>query len=122
MKRLEKAYGNLNYKCKRMICESVIALGLIATIFISFLVDLSVVSVPFWLVHKFSDTEGLLLTLFTVQASVSTLGIALVSIINGSTNETIYGISITRYITKIKPVFFTHNRLIIINLIIVIGI
>lgn len=119
MKRLEKAYGNLNYKCKRTICESVIALGLIATIFISFLVDLSVVSVPFWLVHKFSDTEGLLLTLFTVQASVSTLGIALVSIINGSTNETIYGISITRYITKIKPVFFTHNRLIIINLIIV---
>ena len=40
----------------------------------------------------------------------------MVSIINGSTDETIYGISITRYITKIKPVFFAHKRLIILDI------
>ena len=70
MKNLKKVYGDLNHKSKRVICEGAIALGLITIVSISFLADLSIVAVPFWLVHKFSDAEGLLLTLFTVQASI----------------------------------------------------
>lgn len=121
MKKLKTMYGDLSHKTKRVICESAVAVVLVIMIFISFLADISAISFPRWLLHKFSDEEGLLLTLFTVQASVSTLGIALVSIIAGFTSETIYGISTSRYITNIKPAFFTHNRLIILNLLIVIA-
>lgn len=84
---------------------------------VSILADLSVISPPDFLVLKYPAPNDLLLTLFSVQASVSTISIAVVSIITGVTNETIYGVSISRYITSIKPKIFKHNRLIIASLV-----
>ena len=119
MSKDKRAFGTLSHRSKRMLYECIFVIILVVVLCISFLADISIITLPSWLSHQFSDVEGLLLTLFTVQASISTLGIALVSIITGITSETIYGISISRYITKIKPVFFTHNRLIISNLLII---
>ena len=116
MRKDKRTFKALSHKSKRIFYEGTIASLFIIAVCISLLADISIITLPYWLSHQFSDAEGLLLTLFSVQASISTLGIALVSIITGFTSETIYGISISRYITRIKPVFFTHNRLIILNL------
>jgi len=53
-----------------------------------------------------------------VQASVSTLGIAIVSIITGVTGESVYGISVSGFIANMRPRILKYNRLIIANLII----
>ena len=119
MRKEKRTFKTLGHKSKRIFYEAIGAVLFIVVVCISFLADTSIITLPYWLSHQFGDAEELLLTLFSVQASISTLGIALVSIITGFTSETIYGISISRYITKIKPIFFTLNKLIILNLLII---
>lgn len=75
---------------------------------------------PFeFLVHKICAEEDLLFTLFGVQASVSTLSIALISIITGYINEVIYGISVSKFISETIPVIFKHKRIIIVSIILI---
>lgn len=83
---------------------------------ISILSDFSIVSPPDFLILRYNAPADLLLTLFSVQASISTISIAVVSIITGATNETIYGVSVTQFITSIKPRIFKHKTLIIASL------
>jgi len=85
---------------------------------ISFLTDLGIVPIPNVFVLNIKDTESLFLTLFTVQASVSSVSIAIVSIITGLINEYVLGISISGFITHLKPKLFKHNRLIIASLVV----
>lgn len=75
---------------------------------------------PFeFIVHKICAEEDLLFTLFGVQASVSTLSIALISIITGYINEVIYGISVSKFISETIPVIFKHKRIIIVSIILI---
>lgn len=80
------------------------------------LADFSVMMPPEFLILKHESPADLLLTLFSVQASISTISIAVVSIITGATNETIYGVSVTKYITSVKPRIFKHKTLVIVSL------
>ena len=47
--------------------------------------------------------------LFSVQATVVTLSIAIVALISGLATKTYYGISVTKYISTLKPVIFKHR-------------
>ncbi len=84
----------------------------------SFLADLTIIPIPDFFALNINDVENLFFTLFTVQASVSTVSIAIVSIITGLINEYVLGISISGFITNLKPKLFKHNRLIITNLLV----
>ena len=99
-------------KRKLILKISVIVCSL-ALLVISFLVDLGIIPIPDILVSNVKDTESLFFTLFTVQASVSTVSIAIISIITGLVSENILGISVSRFITHLKPKLFKHNSLII---------
>lgn len=103
---------------KSLIFEIIILLASICIIIFSFLADLSIISLPHYLILNIKDTEGLFLTLFTVQASVSTVSIAIVSLITGLINDNILGISISGFITYKRHKIFKHNILIITSLII----
>lgn len=83
---------------------------------ISTLSDLAVVSLPNFLILTYDAPADLLLALFSVQASISTISIAVVSIITGVTNETICGVSVSKYITSIKPRLLKHKTLIVASL------
>ena len=76
------------------------------------LADLGIIFIPDIFTLNIKDTESLFFTLFTVQASVSTVSIAIVSIITGLINEYVLGISVSGFITHLKPKLFKHNRLI----------
>ena len=91
---------------------------LLFVVVISLLADCAILNIPNFFILSIKDVENLFFTLFTVQASVSTLSIAIVSIINGLVNEYVLGISISRFIMNLKPRLLKHNRLIIANLII----
>ncbi|MDP4152521.1 MAG: hypothetical protein Q8865_03625 [Bacillota bacterium] len=65
---------------------------------------------------KVDNIEDLMNTLFTVQATVGTLGIALISIMSSTIKDTIFGISVTRYIMHIKPSIFKHKNVVLLQL------
>ena len=101
-----------------LIFEIIAILCSIGILIISFLADLGIIFIPDIFTLNIKDTESLFFTLFTVQASVSTVSIAIVSIITGLINEYVLGISVSGFITHLKPKLFKHNRLIITSLIV----
>ena len=105
-------------KSKSIIRELITIVFLLLMVLTSLLVDCTILHIPNFFILSIKDVENLFFTLFTVQASVSTVSIAIVSIINGIFNEYVLGISITRFIMNLKPRLLKHNRLIVTNLII----
>lgn len=74
---------------------------------------------PFIMVTT-NDIVGQMNTLFQVQASIATLGIALISLMSGLSKDMVFGISISQYIMQKKPQVFTHKRLILLELFLII--
>lgn len=64
--------------------------------------------------------KDIMLNVFAAQASVSTLGIALISILGGIVKDKIYGISISQYLMEDRPLIFKHKVNIIIQLILIV--
>ncbi len=65
-----------------------------------------------------AKSNNIFLELFTVQATVSTLSIAIVSILSGLITVSYYGISVTQYISAFKPCYFTFKKVIVIGLLV----
>lgn len=65
---------------------------------------------------KFRPIESLMNTLFSVQATVATLGIVLISLMSGTLKDTVFGIAITEYLMQIKPLIFKHKTIILTQL------
>jgi len=111
--------GNRSIRKRNNLFFEIIAIiFFLGILLLSLLADLNLIPIPEFFILNIKDTEGLFLTLFTVQASVSTVSIAIVSIITGLINEYVLGISISGFITNLKPKIFKHNRLIITNLLV----
>ena len=55
----------------------------------------------------------LFFTLFEVQATIAVLSISIIAIITGFQSESIHGISITHYVTTLKPYILKHKYLMI---------
>lgn len=66
------------------------------------------------------DIEGQMNTLFQVQASIATLGIALISLLAGTSKEMVFGTPISYYIMQKKPIIFTHKNIILIELLLIV--
>ena len=101
-----------------LLFEIIVILCSLGILIISFLSDLGIIPIPDIFALNIKNTESLFLTLFTVQASVSSVSTAIVSIITGLINEYVLGISISGFITHLKPKLFKHNRLIITSLVV----
>lgn len=100
--------------------EYVILTLLAAIIIFSALADLLHWDFPRFMVVKISTSENLFNTLFSVQASVATMSIAIIALIGGYVNKNIFGVSATNYIMQIKPVVLKHKAIIVVNLILLI--
>ena len=59
--------------------------------------------------------DKLFSTLFTVQATTTAISISILTLLTGSVNDQHVGISVTRYITSLRPVLFKHRLVVIIN-------
>jgi len=109
----------ISLKNKTVLIEILVLLIIFIITVMSLLADFSYIDIPNFLVLNVTDVEGLLFTLFTVQASVATISIAVVSIVTSILDDTVCGISVTRYITNLRPVIFKHHTLIIVSLCII---
>lgn len=101
---------------KRKTVEVVAIILFVITLGITWLTDLSLIPIPRILIMKIGATEDLLFALFSVQASIATVSIAIISIITGLTDKNYLGVSISEFITTINPEILTHKRLIIFSL------
>ena len=105
---------------QRKAIEIALVLFCVGAILFSWMTDMSLIKIPEELLMKISSIEDFLFTIFSVQASIATVSIAVISIITGFANECYLGVSISEFITTIKPCILTHKRLIVISLLLVI--
>lgn len=93
----------------------ILIISLIAVFFIISLLFDSFHFQPFsWLISK---DVTFFKELFTVQATISTLSIAIVSILSGFITVSYYGVSVAKYISEIKPFILKHKYVIIFGLV-----
>lgn len=64
------------------------------------------------------DWFNLIINLFTIQATIATLSISIIAIITGFQSKSVCGITITHYVTTLKPCILKHKILMIADLII----
>ena len=105
---------------KRKTVEIVAIILFVITLGVAWLTDLSLIPIHRILIMKIAATEDLLFALFSVQASIATVSIAIISIITGLTDKNYLGVSISEFITSINPAILTHKRLIISSLLLAI--
>lgn len=110
-------YMKIKSKTTKLL-EIITIIFLIAIVVLSFLADLSFYNISDYFVLRIKNTEDLLFSLFAVQATVTTMSIAIIALVSGIVSDNIFGISITRYVLQLKPRLFKHKRLIIFGLII----
>ena len=111
-------YMKIKSKTTKLLLEIITIIILIAIVVLSFLADLSFYNILDYFVLRIKNTEDLLFSLFAVQATVTTMSIAIIALVSGIVSDNIFGISVTRYVLQLKPRLFKHKRLIIFGLII----
>ncbi len=89
-------------------------LVLILTLIIfTIVVDVWDVKLARVLLIKSNNIEDFLNTLFTVQASISTIGIAIIALVSDKTKDTVYGVTISKFVMQDNHYIFKHKFLII---------
>jgi hypothetical protein len=73
------------------------------------------------IIINYNTIEGQMNTIFQVQSSIATLGIALISLLTGTSTETVFGIPVSRFIMQIKPFIFKHRNSILVELILMVS-
>ena len=66
---------------------------------------------------KGTEWKELIINLFTIQATIATLSISIIAIITGFQSKSVCGITVTHYVTSLKPCILKHKVLMIADLI-----
>lgn len=65
---------------------------------------------------KVEDISSLMISVFSVQATVATLGIAIISLVSQTVNTKVYGLSASNYLMSYRPTIFKHHVCIVLEL------
>ena len=103
---------------KRFLDECLNVILVLGIAVLAFLCDSDVLKIPNVFLLNVKNQEDLFFELFGVQATVATVGIAIIALLSGAVIENAYGICFSRFIADIKPVFLKHKFLLGVNLII----
>ena len=92
-----------------------IFLAVLCGCFVLFACLVDFMDIPFFALLKIrvSDAEAMHMNLFTIQATISVTGAAIISLLTGVTSKEFYGVSVSKFITRIYPVFLKHHAVII---------
>lgn len=105
---------------KRILNEVWLLLWIITIFIIGIILDSGVIKKITELFIIDNDIiNDLKISIFSAQVSISTLSIALISILTGLINKDIYGINLLRYFTYDKPIIFKHRTIIVMQLIMI---
>ncbi len=119
LKENRKKRTNNTIKLKQRRKEYIIGAIAILLLIISFVYTYTPFNIGFFNISlSLQEQHDLLFNLFTVQATIAALSISIIAIITGFQTESVYGITVTNYITTLKPCLFKHKTLMIADLII----
>lgn len=110
-----------NYISERKNRETALMCVVAGVVVLSFVFD--IINFPFsnFLSIKYHEKDELFATIYAVQASASTICIAIVALLANSIQEKAYGTSLSRYIMYEKPYYFKHNRVIFANILLILS-
>ena len=103
----------IKHSKKRVGYEIILAVLCGCFVLFASLVDFIDIPVFAMLKIRVSDVEAMHMNLFTIQATISVTGAAIISLLTGVTSKEFYGISVSKFITRIYPVFLKHHAVII---------
>lgn len=103
----------IKHSNKRIVFET--ALTILCGCFVVFACLVDFIDIPFLAMLKIrvSDVEAMHMNLFTIQATISVTGAAIISLLTGVTSKEFYGVTVSKFITRIYPVFLKHHLVII---------
>ncbi|CEO06889.1 Uncharacterised protein [[Clostridium] sordellii] len=103
-----------------LICIIIVMLVIGLILDLGFLIGFNLTDyLPKVIIVDNKSISDILSGVFSAQVSVSTLGIALISILGGVLKETVFGVSISQYLMNDKPIIFKHKINITIELILI---
>ena len=85
-------------------------------VIVSFVSDIFKWEQPQWILANETNIRELMFNLASVQASVSTVSIAIIALLSGNITVTVYGISVTHYISEMRSKPLSHKHLIAIDI------
>lgn len=96
------------------------ALSVICLVILVFsvLFDCLNITIIEFLIIRIDDVDAMYMNLFTIQATISVTGAAIISLLTGVTSKEYYGISVSKFITRINPFIFKHNIVILFTFVI----
>ena len=110
MKTIRKHKVNLQ---KRHRIEWVLLAILTSVIVISVIADVGYLSLPKWMLRR-TPNESIYQALFSAQASMVGVVIAIIAFFKPIVDSKIYGLSITRYVMTLRPIKpLQHNTVVI---------
>lgn len=99
---------------KKRVCYEII-LAVLCGCFVLFACLVDFLQLPIFEVFriKIKDIEAMHINLFTIQATISVTGAAIISLLTGVTSKEFYGVSVSKFITRIYPAFLKHHAVIV---------
>ena len=82
----------------------------ILTLIVVTILTICNISLPDFLVSRL-PAEDTLYVMFQVQVSIAVLPLAIIALITGIMKETIYGVSLIRYVMYSRPIVLTYRRI-----------
>lgn len=101
----------IHLRTKYRIMEYIGIIAIIVCVIVGIVSDIFVSKGNVW--HIIEDINSFSLTLLQIQASISTLTIALVALISGSISDEYMGVSISDYYLNIRPVILKQKIIIL---------
>jgi FtsZ-binding cell division protein ZapB len=77
------------------------------------MLDINNLKIPQMFIIKIDNIEDFFNTVFSIQASVSTMSIAIIALLSDAKKENLYGVSVLKYIMQEKPLILKHKRVVI---------
>lgn len=105
---------------KKQLFKEIIILS-ISSVIVLLSICYTILPINIGLINTTLDHEdwfNLIINLFTIQATIATLSISIIAIITGFQSKSVCGITITHYVTTLKPCILKHKTLMIADLII----
>lgn len=105
---------------KKQLFKEIIILS-ISSVIVLLSICYTILPINIGLINTTLDHEdwfNLIINLFTIQATIATLSISIIAIITGFQSKSVCGITITHYVTTLKPCILKHKILMIADLII----
>ena len=110
---------NTGFKKKRKF-DKFMLVAILIILSIGLALDMGIINDLPDIIQINGNKNEIMSSVFSAQVSVTTLGIALISILSGIVKDKIYGIGISQYLIEDRPLIFKHKASIIIQLILII--